>query len=172
IADFQTVAQTFTVGLGGLLSSVEVQVQQGDIPDVPTGDLVMSILPTTNGAPDFGQSLGSVSLPATTIPPFDDFASGPFVSFDVSGLNIMVSPGQVLAIELSYPTGTGSYFIYDAEVPIYAGGSAWISNPFDGFIFDSGRDAGFRTTVLIPEPSSLVLLGVGTLALSRRRRLA
>ncbi|MEM9481686.1 MAG: PEP-CTERM sorting domain-containing protein [Verrucomicrobiota bacterium] len=170
ISEFDTVVQTFTVGIGGLLTSVEVQVQQGDVPDVPTDDLVMTIRPTTAGVPDFSQSFGSVSLPATTIPPFDNFTSGPFTSFDVSGLNIMVSPGQVLAIDLSYPTGTGSYFIYDAEVPIYAGGSTFVLGVADGFFADTGRDSGFRTTVLIPEPSSLLMLGFGALVLFRRRR--
>ena len=100
----QSALQTFTVGVGGALATVDLQVQHSFV--APTGDLVLSILGTTGGVPDFSQNLGSVTLPASSIPPNDNFASGPFTSFDVSGLGIAVAPGDVLAFELSYPTTT------------------------------------------------------------------
>ncbi len=169
IADFQSALQTFTVGVGGTLAGVELQVQQGGGPPVPTGDLIVSILGTTGGAPNFNQNFGSVSLPASSMPPFDNFATAPFTLFDVSGLGIAVTPGDVLAIEVSYPTDVGSYFVWDAEVDAYPGGTSYIYEPLGGFIFATSRDLGFRTTVLIPEPASAALLMLGGMALRRRR---
>lgn len=172
IADFQSARQTFTVGVGGTLAVVELQVQRGEpfVPGgVPNQDLVVSILGTTGGAPDPAQNLGSVSLPALSIPEFDDFTTGPFTAFDVSGLGITVTPGDVLAIEVSSAADNESYFVYDSEVDIYAGGISSTVGVFDGFVDESpGRDLGFRTTVLIPEPASLTLIALGGLLASRR----
>lgn len=166
IADFQSALQTFTVGIGGTLTGIDLQVQQSGAPSVPTDNLVVSILGTSGGMPDFNQNLGSVSLPAASISPFDNFASGDFVPFDVSGLGISVSPGDVLAIAASYPTGTGSYFVYDSEVDVYAGGTSYIYGPLDGFLGSTApRDLGFRTIVTVPEPftfyAGLVVMVVG-----------
>ncbi len=160
IADFQSSLQTFSVGVTGVLAGIDLQVQQSDAPSVPDSDLVLSILTTTAGVPDLNQNLGSVNLPVASIPVFDNFSSGEFVSFDVSNLGISVSPGDVLAFELSYPAGNGSYFIYDSEVDIYGGGTSFVFGPLDGFFGDtSPRDLGFRTVVsTIPEPSSYLLI--------------
>ena len=155
IADFQTSLQSFTVGVGGFLDGLDLQVMQSDAPDVPTDPLVLSILGTTGGIPDFNQNLGSVSLPASSIPTFDNFMTGDFIRFDVSGLNIAVTPGDVLSFAVSYPTGSGSYFIYDSESDIYAGGTSFVFGPLDGFFAEtSPRDLGFRTIVAVPEPSA------------------
>ncbi|MEM1225168.1 MAG: PEP-CTERM sorting domain-containing protein [Planctomycetota bacterium] len=174
IDDLENTLQTFTVGIGGTLNSIEVQVQQSDgtFPgDLPNEDLTLSILGTTGGVPDFGQNLGSVSLPASSIPAFDGFTSGPFTAYDLSGLGIAVSPGDVLAFQLSSTTTIGSYFIYDSEVDIYGGGTSYVFSPLDGFFADfSPRDLGFITTVAIPEPSSSILLSLGGLLFVRRQR--
>lgn len=172
IADFQNALQTFTVGVSGTLATIEVQVQQSSDPnDPPIDSLVVSILGTTAGVPAFSQNLGSVSLPPASIPLFDDFASGPFTAFDVSGLGIAVAPGDVLAIELSYAASDGSYFVYDSEVNVYDGGTSYTFEPFTNFFTDtSPRDLGFRTSVLIPEPASLALVVLGGLLLKRRLR--
>ncbi|MEM9364650.1 MAG: hypothetical protein AAGD07_01565 [Planctomycetota bacterium] len=104
IANFQSALQTFTVGVGGVLARIDVQVQHGKADlnfhnpgEVPNADLTLSLLGTNGGMPDRAQDLGSVSLPLTNIPPFDRFTSGPFTAFDVSGLGIAVAPGDRLA---------------------------------------------------------------------------
>ena len=170
LANFQTALQTFTVGVGGTLARLDLQVQQGDAPSVPTDSLVVTLLRTSNGIPDLNQELGSVSLPAAGIPPYDNFASGEFVQFDISKLNLAVSPGDVLSFAVSYPSAAGSYFVYDSETDIYSGGTSFTYGPLDGFFGEtSPRDLGFRTLVAIPEPTSLVWLVPLAIGCARRR---
>ena len=167
----QTVFQTFTVGIGGVLAVVDVQVQHGS-GGIPTSDLILTMRRTlTNGEPDRTQDLGSVSLAASQIPVYDNFASGPFTAFDVSGLNISVLPGEVLAFELSSSTTfSRNYFIYDSLTDIYTGGEEYIFGPLDGAFFGNpNRDLGFRTLVSVPEPNTIALLGLVGLLLAPNR---
>ncbi len=165
--------QTFTVGVGGILTAIDVQVQQGT-GDVPTSDVVLTLRNTLpSGAPDRTQDLGFVSLPVGSISPFTNFNSGPFATFDVSGLNINVSPGDVLAFELSSSTpDTNSYFVYDSQSDIYDGGAEYLFDPDDSSFFSVSRDLGFRTFVAIPEPSALLGVGLVATAITCRRRLS
>lgn len=165
--------QTFTVSVGGILTAIDVQVQQST-GDMPTENVVLTLRNTLpSGVPDRTQDLGSVSLPVGSISPFTSFNSGPFATFDVSGLNISVSPGEVLAFELSSSTpDTNSYFVYDSQSDIYAGGAEYIFDPDDSSFFSVSRDLGFRTFVAIPEPSALLCVGIVATAITCRRRLS
>ncbi len=166
IDNVHTPMQTFTVGVAGTLAVVELQLQQGFSP--PSDDLVLSILGTLpDGTPDFATNLGSVSVPAATFPDVDLF-NPQFTAIDVLSLNIAVSPGDMLTIAPSYPTGTGNYFMFHA-LDFYAGGVSYIVFAPDNF-FESPHDLGFRTTVLIPEPASMTLLGAAALFAVRRHR--
>ena len=172
------VSQTFTVGRDGLLSRVDLQVQLGSIP--ASDDLILTILGTAAGVPDASAVLGSVSIPQARFPSFDT-SNGSFVDVDVSRLGIAVTPGDVLALELSYPTGSGFYHWLDNslfEGTTYAGGSE-----FTRLVTDSSWrnedpwDAGFQTWVepasAVPEPSSFMLVSIGCLcgiARTRKRR--
>ncbi|MEM8943644.1 MAG: hypothetical protein AAGD11_00560 [Planctomycetota bacterium] len=163
--------QTFTVGVGGTLDSIDVQVQHS-FAGMPTSALVLTLRSTLpDGAPDRTQDLGSVSLPAGSISAFTDFRSGPFATFDVSGLSISVSAGDVLAFELSSATPDSiPYFVYDSQSDIYAGGSEYLFDPDDGAFFSVSRDLGFRTLVAIPEPSALLCVGFTAAAITCRRQ--
>ncbi len=169
ISSVQEVAQTFTVGIGGTLSLVEVQVQQGS--SQPDQDLVLRILGTNAGAPDLGQVLATTVIPRADVPPLD-FDNPEFVGVDVGGFGIIVAPGDVLAIHLQYPTGTGSYFCFGQfEGTQYGGGEAYsrlIPNDFHTSV--PSDDLGFRTSVFVPAPSAAALLGFAGLGASRRRR--
>ncbi len=171
IDEAQTAFQTFTVGIGGILAAVDVQVQHGP-EGVPNSDLELTMRRAlVNGEPDRTQDLGSVSLTPSQIPVFDNFASGPYTTFDVRGLNITVLPGEVLAFELSSSTTFNrSYFIYDSQTDIYAGGKEFIFGPLDGAFFSNPiRDLGFRTFVAVPEPSMVAFLGLAGLLVASSR---
>ncbi len=177
IFNFQAGAQTFTAGVAGLLAQVDLQVQQDTS---PSDDLILSILGTTGGVPDLNQALGSVSIAPGDVPP-QDFNNASFVSVDVSSLGILVSVGDLLALELSYPQGGGN-FVWYGSADFYAGGEGFFRNPpATNFNFNSSdiSDLGFQTWVetpmdVVPEPSSLLvwsLLGLtlGGCAWLRRR---
>ncbi|MEM9420690.1 MAG: PEP-CTERM sorting domain-containing protein [Planctomycetota bacterium] len=180
----QILYQTFTVGLGGTLASVELQAQQDF--DTPTDDLVVSILATSGGTPDPATVLGSVSVPPGAVPPAD-FSNVPFFSVDLSGLGIAVTPGEQLAIRLSQASADSRYFWYEAEDFVeeeegtpppsgfYAGGASFVGSDLASIPFVNTRvDVGFRTfvePVVIPEPTSAGLLSMLFLgAYARRRR--
>ncbi|MEM6366027.1 MAG: hypothetical protein AAF745_16480 [Planctomycetota bacterium] len=175
IDEFQSVFQTFTVGIGGILDRVELQVRQSEPispGDLPNAALSVSILETVGGVPDFTSNLGSTSLSVANIPAFDGFTGATYTAFDFSGLGITVSPGDVLAIEVSSPSTIGSYFVWDSEVNVYDGGTSFSLGLADGFLSNnSPRDLGFRTLVAIPEPSSFgVIVFLGIAWRCRRKR--
>lgn len=153
-------AQTFTVGLQGTLSSVSVLLLT---PFPVTVDL--RIVPVVAGLPDTGTVLASASWSGT--------AGLSPISFDVSGASLAVNPGDELAFwlsasELSRWTSN--------SVSSYGGGSAFWRFPgaTDGSptsFADIGYDSYFQTYVeVIPTPGAAALLGLGGLAAVRRRR--
>jgi PEP-CTERM motif len=179
VSSDQLLSQTFTVGQSGLLAQVDVEVQLATIP--PTDGLILSILGTTGGATDSSNVLGSVSISPSSVQPFDS-SNGTFVSADVSGLGISVAPGDVLALELTYPTGAGAYVWWDTDIGSgYSGGREFFVRPPSTTWIDlDPYDAGFRTwveTAPVPEPSSFMLLSIGCCGLfsfgrKRKRKLA
>lgn len=166
----QSVAQTFTVGIGGTLAQLDLQVQ---MESGTTGDLIINFLAVDNtGLPDIGQSLGSLRFNAGLVPP-NDASNVVYTSFDVSPLNLAVAPGDVLAFEMAYDTNDGGGYIpFQPDAPpYYAGGgtsSRFNPNPYTSLDLDD--DVGFQTYVEVPEPGSLALLGLGGLLIAWRRQ--
>ncbi len=172
-------AQTFTVGITGVLTSVEVNIAQFELTSAP---LVLDIRTTTDGVPtepDSGSNvLATLTLPAASIPSIPEF-----VTFDVPDLS--VTAGEVLAITMS--TTAGAVLGAPDDAPFiwldgsgYSGGRAFARGVDaagltwgDGATFSlAGTDYAFRTFVdpasPVPEPSTLLLLcvlavSVGTL---------
>ncbi len=171
-------AQTFTVGLGGQLSVVGIQVQLLE-------DATLTISRTTSsGAPSFRNSavLASVQLPTVSAS-----ATPTWIDVNLSAFNIQVTPGERFAITFS-----GGSEIWDAGLttpgPGYTGGSAYYLGstaggrpawlPMDTLPFgyaDVGYDFDFATYVdtpifsaTAPEPSTLVPALIGSVLLAGR----
>jgi hypothetical protein len=150
-------AQTFTVGMTGVLTEVDVFIQRnGPI----LSDLYLDVRPVINGVPTENNSaaLGSVTLP---MPALDGTAA--FVPFDFSSLEIRISEGDVLAIVLSgYARWYGNFG------DPYPGGESFFLRFPNGFSLshDGSVDVGFRTFVEpmpVPEPCTLALISAGIL---------
>lgn len=147
-------AETFTVGVAGTLTVVDVIV-------FGVGSFTgINILSTVGG------------VPTTTIAATGTFSSqaGDVAAFSLS---LPVSIGEVLAIEPLQPNGGGDWLANDPDT--YAGGGDYFVNPIDGFntFTASGLADDFRTFVtVVSEPNGIAVLGIGLLGigLGARRR--
>lgn len=155
----QSVAQTFTVGLAGLLTRVEMTLSQNR--GVPTEDLVFDLVTTDGtGAPTTTQ-IAHVVLPPSAIPP-----TMGLVSVELTSLGISVSVGEVLAIVLSTnaPGNAEDYGWRGGISGSYARGASFTHG------LERSRDMAFRTFVCsqdaIPTVSAWGLIVVTLLLLT------
>lgn len=144
---YQSIGQTFTVGVGGTLSRVGVQISRSSAPFTPTGDIRLSILKFVDGIPETAFEIASVFIPAESVP----IRNRGFIDVDLSDLRIEVSVGEVLAISLEY-SGPKSYSWYFGAFDFdwYSGGrSIWKAPETEGKWVDirPPLDQGFRTFV-------------------------
>lgn len=168
-------AQTFTVGMTGVLTGVEILVRRDNASI--TQPLVLDIRTTTGGAPTEPNAganiLGSVSAAAATIP-----LATTFVSFDLTALGISVSTGDVLAITTRSAGENPAYLWTGSNTNDYLPGSAYrrlFSTTWEVPTF--ANDFAFRTYVdasPIAEPGMLALFGLGLagIGIARRKRAA
>ena len=163
--------QTFTCGIEGQLSyvSLEIDVWSQEPPFFP---VTVSIVETQNGIPS-GSVLGSV----TVNPP----ALGWF-KFDFSQESVDLLAGTQYAIvaynndNISGDPSDGVRIQFDNN--LYAGGRLWQWKPTTGWqpyvspipdTISSDIDMAFQTWMVpIPEPTTLLLFGLGGLVLRKR----
>lgn len=169
-------AQSFTVGLSGVLDSVSLNVLKlaGT-----TGDLTVEIRSVTGGTPDpfSGSALASATISNGDI---DVFGAQPYafsnIHVDFSSANIAVTSGDILAFALLSPFGEG-FGVQTDYLGAYAGGNrfsqigdgtAWFNNT-------PNADLTFSTYVdvsPVPVPAAVWLFGtalLGLIGISKRR---
>jgi hypothetical protein len=166
-------AQTFTVGVTGVLTQVDVEIRR----DAGIPDLLLDIRPTIEGVPvaSDADALASFVIPSAGVP-----TDAAFLSTDLSAAQIAVSLGDVLAIVLRAP-GPGGPLNYSWQgsisPPLYGSGSGFFRGGGSPVWFPASSgptDFSFQTFVepaAVPEPSTLLLflLGISAMGVVRKK---
>jgi hypothetical protein len=152
-------AQTFTVGISGMLNEVDVFINQLG---ATSGNLILQIRSTTAGVPVADPVfLVQETVAASSVPPM----TGGFFAFDVSSANLPVTAGEQLAIVLSASGGSSTFNWFGVQGNPYPSGSAFEEDPPNhGWVLEQPvYDLGFETFVTVPEPGSAVIFSLGLL---------
>ena len=138
-------AQTFTVGMAGTLSQVDVWIYKQAAGGNTAQDLVCELRNTiSGGGPAPGPALATVAMSATSIGTTPGWVSIPLSS------GVPVIPGNVLAIVLSLPTapaGSGTDYSWPGGSGYPAGGCYTTTPASPGAWLSIGGDLGFMTYV-------------------------
>jgi hypothetical protein len=173
LSDVQTLAQTFTVGVSGELSSIEIVL-------AASSPITLNLLQTSLGAP-------TSSILATAVA---NAPSSPgLTNFDFTSSHILVHAGEVLAFQpfttviagqvLGIDIAYGGADPYTGGELFQGGANSW--QPFISLLNGQrpigGVDAAFTTYVdsgvpAVPLPAAFLLFasGVGVMGLLGRRR--
>ena len=178
IDERQDVAQTFTVGITGTLTRVDLQIFRGD--PQSASPLVLEMRRTlVDGLPDESDAGLLAVLPITAVLPRLIIAPPNLVQVELGPQSVPVDTGDILSISLHSMAAPNEWYLWASGAPAYNRGSGFFRSEFTGGAYRyAGTDLGFRTFVVpIPEPSSFVCAVVsaaalfGTLRPSKRKHL-
>ena len=178
-------AQTFTVGITGQLSRIDLQVVQAGNTNPITQDLVLVVYLPLSSTNLLGTTLATVNIHPNDVPNGSQSLAGALVSVDLDPFSILVNAGDVLSLVLMsdqfVPNPAFKHYTWvtpGGTTNPYPGGQAW-SNRFPaGFAPLTNRDFGFQTYVSnpviitpVPEPSGKIFVVAGLAGLLLLRRL-
>jgi hypothetical protein len=169
ISDGQGVAQTFTVGITGLLTALELKLGCCRF-GLPEDDLLVEIRPTLADGSPGDTTLASITLEPTQLPSLH-FA---FVHLALGDEKFFVNEGELLSIVLT----TSATVVEGGGINPYAWGgdgqglyeNGMVYTKVNGQFLETGWDLGFVTYVdaEVPEPGLVALMGIGLLAAGRQ----
>ena len=150
--------QTFTPTINGYLEGVSLYITKGG----SGADTRVTIYTLTSGASGLKDVVGTANFLKANLP-----VSGGWVYFDLVS-PVTQTTGAPLAFTVSTPTsGATGFNIYSySSTNPYSGGALFSS----GFRVSPSTDFAFTTHVSpVPEPSSLLVIGVGIVGILTRR---
>jgi hypothetical protein len=169
--------QAVRAGITGILSRVELGVFRNH--DVAS-PIMVDIVRTQNGQPSFaaGDRLATRTITQGQIPLLTSFAqfNAPAytVSVDFSASGLTFNNGDLFGIVLR--SNAREFFDYSwwvAHFPVntYPAGASFSFQYATSLVLPHGGiDTQFATYVLVPEPSALLLLGIGAISLLGYRK--
>ena len=176
VSDLSLRAQTFTVGLSGLLTRVDLNIGRLQLgsENLTTEDLHFSVTRPVSATVPVGAPLATFTLHPNEVP-----STATWMTFDLSAAPIPVNAGEVFSLflmsEQSYFSQAYYHWQVNIALPVdyYTRGKGWQQNNNEGvwYVSPPTEDYWFRTYVSpVPEPSVLTLVGLGALAWRTRRR--
>jgi hypothetical protein len=148
LRDNKTLAQTFTAGLTGALTSIDIALQESG----SGGDETVGIYAVNGSGQPTGTAIASTVVPASAIAPTGTWSAGAAL------VNVAFTPapsvvaGTQYAYTIAAPNANyagsppNSYVAY-AAAAAYAGGDGWFCNPSSCTWSTLNFDLGFRTYV-------------------------
>lgn len=170
--------QTFTAGINGQLTRVDLQLMQsGTLPtNTINQDITLLVFMPLNGSsPVSGNPLATATISHFDIPGNSAVLNGAVVSVSLDTSPVPMIAGQTYSLELvtdqvwdSRPRGW--HFGWLLTGNSYSGGTEWLNSGNTDFVSQT-TDLSFQTFVVpVPEPSSLVMIGLGGAGLFLRCR--